>query len=255
MKIPMKNNNFYLYLLKKRAVKHLMIFLTISGLFGFFAINSSVAITFSLPEEGNVIGQIKKVKLHKGATLFDIAKMHDIGVQEILKHNPGKSLHRALPGGTTVVIPARFVLPSTPKQGIVLNLAHMRLYYYHPAGKKVSTYPVGIGRNGWSTPRGRTVIVGKNKNPTWRPPASLKREAANRGRTLPDSVPPGPRNPLGRYAFYLGFRSILIHGTLQPSTIGTRCSHGCIRMYPHNIQKLFQQAPVGTPVRIVYEPK
>jgi L,D-transpeptidase ErfK/SrfK len=130
----------------------------------------------------------------------------------------------------------------------------MRLFYYHPEENLVSTYPVGIGRQGWSTPLGTTTIVSKQIDPDWHPPASIRLEDAKQGIMLPLVVPAGPHNPLGQYAIHLGFPGILIHGTNKPSSIGLRSSHGCIRMYAPDIKELFLSAPLETSVRVVNEP-
>ncbi len=225
----------------------------LATLIGLFVVNSTYALTYSVPNDGSTIGSIQRVQMNGKETLFDIAKRYDIGVQEILSYNRKFSLYRRGKRGTAVTVPTRFNLPNGPRVGIVLNLAQKRLYYFHPDGTKVDTYPVAVGKQGWSTPRGETTIVAKRANPSWTPPKSIRREAARRGRTLMRVVPPGPRNPLGRYAMNLGFSGVLIHGTTQPSSIGTRCSHGCIRMYPHNIKTLFNDVTIGTPVRIVNE--
>jgi L,D-transpeptidase ErfK/SrfK len=113
---------------------------------------------------------------------------------------------------------------------------------------------VGIGRQGWSTPLGKTRIVSKQAHPAWHPPESIRREAARNGKTLPLVVPPGPHNPLGQYAMHLGFSGILMHGTNNPSSVGLRSSHGCIRMYADDIEELFSTTNIGTPVRLVFEP-
>lgn len=225
------------------------------GLFGAFVIESTKASTFRLPEQGDLVGSIQIVVMKSGESLLQIAQRYDIGVAEISKANPKLKLWSRYKQHRQVVIPSQYVLPSGPRTGIVLNLAEMRIYYFHPDEPKVSTYPVGIGKQGWSTPQGSTEIKAKEKNPAWRPPSSIHREAARRGQMLPLIVPPGPHNPLGRYAMRLGISGILIHGTTQPSSIGLCSSHGCIRMYPKNIEQLFQQVSIGTSVRIVNEPK
>lgn len=222
------------------------IFIISLHLLGLLAFNSTYAATYKL-NGGNVVGSIYQVRARSGETLLQIAQKYDIGVNEMLAYNRGKRLHQPLRGGTPVVVPARFVLPAG-RQGIVINLAQKRLYYFHNGS--VSTYPIGVGKQGWGTRRGATRIVGKTTNPTWRPPASIRREAARRGKTLPLAIGPGPRNPLGRHAMYLGFKGFLIHSTIAPSSIGTNSSHGCIRMYPHNIQQLFGKVAVGTSVFI-----
>ncbi len=212
-------------------------------------------LTFPLPSSGNQVGSIEILKSQKGDTLFSLAQSHDIGVQEIESANPKLELNTPLPLNTNVRLPMAYTLPSVPREGIVLNLAKMRIFYYSPDGKQVSTFPVGIGKQGWSTPIGQTTVVAKEKDPAWHPPASLQREAASRGKYLPLVVPPGPHNPLGKYAMRLGFTSILIHGTNRPTSIGLRSSHGCIRMYPKNIEELFNEVEVNTPVNIISEPK
>lgn len=211
------------------------------------------SLTYSLPSNGNVIGSYKKIQAREGDMLHKIAQRYDIGMYEIYTANAHLPRRSGLEAGTTVIIPARFVLPSAPRQGIVLNLAKMRVFVYHPDGDRVSTYPVGVGRQGWSTPQGSTTIVNKKAHPDWHPTASIRREAARRGKTLPTVVLAGPKNPLGQYAMYLGFKGILMHGTNTPKSIGLRSSHGCIRMFPADIEELFNIVRVGTPVRVVYD--
>ena len=158
-----------------------------------------------------------------------------------------------------IVIPSQFILPNAPREGIVINAAAMRLFYY-PKVKKgepqvVHTYPIGIGKVGWKTPEGATKIVRRQKDPTWRPTASIiKEHREERGEKLDAVVGPGPDNPLGRYAFYLGWPTYMIHGTNKPAGVGLRSSHGCIRLYPEDIAQLFELAPIGTQVRVVNQP-
>jgi L,D-transpeptidase ErfK/SrfK len=165
-----------------------------------------------------------------------------------------------LPGeGREIVIPSQFVLPNAPREGIVINAAAMRLFYY-PKPKKgekqfVHTYPIGIGKVGWKTPEGATKIVRRKKDPEWRPTASIIREhLKERGEKLEAVVKAGPENPLGRHAFYLGWPTYMIHGTNKPAGVGLRSSHGCIRLYPEDIAVLFESAPIGTQVRVVNQP-
>jgi L,D-transpeptidase ErfK/SrfK len=223
------------------------------SLLGAFAIDPTIAATFSLPENGSVIGQVQKVVMKKGETLFVLAQRYDIGIQEMIRANPKIRFGSRFSKNIEVNIPSQYVLPSGERDGIVLNLAENRIYFFHPDKKEVSTYPCGVGKQGWSTPQGTTQIMGMEKNPAWRPPVSIRREAARGGRMLPVVVPPGPRNPLGRYAMRLGISGILIHGTPHPHTVGQRCSHGCIRMFAKNLKELFEKVTVGTSVRIIHE--
>ncbi len=222
-----------------------------------------LATTYSLPENPNdsVIGEfdsgILTTNAKKDDTLLDVARRFDIGQNEILLLNP--NVDRWLPGeGTPVNLPNQRILPDAPRKGLVLNLPEYRLYYYPPAKrgqpKTVITHPISIGRLDWNTPLGKTRIVDKTRNPVWRPPASIKAEHAEKGEILPDVFPAGPDNPLGLYALRLGIPGYLIHSTNKPYGVGMRVSHGCIRMYPEDIKKLFPMIPVGTPVHIVNQP-
>jgi L,D-transpeptidase ErfK/SrfK len=215
------------------------------------------AATFVLPEKGEVVGELATVVARHEDTLSDIARRYDVGYDQITRANPG--VDPWLPReGTRVLLPTQFVLPSGPREGIVLNLPEMRLYYY-PRPKRgqprmVITLPVGIGREGWNTPVAKTLVVQKVANPSWYPPASIRAEHAAEGDPLPKVVGPGPDNPLGAFALYLGKRGYLIHGTDKPYGIGMRVSHGCMRLYPEDITSLYPQVPLKTPVYIVNQP-
>lgn len=209
------------------------------------------------PNDVDIFGEIYTAVAKQEETLLDIARQYEIGQDEILLANP--HVDRWLPEqDAEVIIPSRYILPQAPRTGLIINLPEMRLYYFPQTvkGKKpeVITYPVSIGRMDWKTPLGKTTIVRKQKDPTWTPPQSLREEAMAEGRLLPNIVPPGPDNPLGRYALYLGLPGYLIHSTNKPFGVGMRVTHGCIRMYPENIEELFAIIPVGTPVYIVNQP-
>jgi L,D-transpeptidase ErfK/SrfK len=192
-------------------------------------------------------------------TLPDLARRYSLGYEEILRANPG--VDTWLPGeGTTIVIPGQRLLPPGPREGIVVNLPEHRLYYYPPVKKGetpyVITYPVSIGKMDWNTPLGRTRVVDKRKNPSWSPPESVRQEHAERGDPLPAIVKAGPDNPLGLYAMRLDIHpgAYLIHGTNNPMAVGMAITHGCIRMYPEDIEALFPLVPVNTPVWLINEP-
>lgn len=218
-------------------------------------VGKTSAATFALPDNGDtVVGEIGWVRVGAEETFLDIARRHDLGFEEMKLANP--SLDPWLPGeGARVVLPTRFVLPAGPREGVIVNLAEMRLYYFPKRRGKgpgtVVTHPVGIGRVEWETRLGKTEITSKVKSPTWYPPESIRKEHAAKGDPLPRVVPPGPDNPLGDYALRLGFRALLIHGTNDPRGVGMRVSHGCLRMYPEDIVTLHDSVPVGTAVRIV----
>jgi len=191
----------------------------------------------------------------EGDTLLDVARIYDVGQEEILHANP--EVDRWLPPpDTAVLIPSRHILPEAERKGIVLNLPEMRLYYFRPDASPptLSTYPVSVGRMDWTSPLGGTRVVAKQVDPSWTPPDTIKAEHAAEGDPLPDVVPPGPNNPLGRYALRLGVPGYLLHGTNKPYGVGMRVTHGCIRLYPEDIEELFNRVPIGTPVQLVNQP-
>jgi L,D-transpeptidase ErfK/SrfK len=192
-------------------------------------------------------------------TLYDLARQYSLGSEELIRVNP--DVDPWLPGaGKVLTIPGRHILPTGPREGIVVNLPEHRLYYY-PKPKRhevpqVVTFPVSIGKMDWHTPLGETAVISKVRNPTWYVPAGVRAEHEAAGDPLPPSVPPGPDNPLGNFALRLaaGGGTYLIHGTNNPIAVGLAVTHGCIRMYPEDIETLFGEVPVGTKVRIVNEP-
>lgn len=228
------------------------------AIIGGLLFTSSYATTFDLDDENTrVVGHNLIVYSHEEDTLLDIARQFDLGYSEIVNANPG--LDPWLPGGgQRVLVPNRFILPDAPKKGIVINLAEMRLYYYPKPQKgqrqQVITHPIGVGREGWTTPLGKTRIIQKKKDPTWTPPASILAEHLEKGDPLPKVVPAGPDNPLGAYAMRLAMPGYLLHGTNRPYGVGLRVSHGCIRLFPEDIEHLFGLVPVNTPVEILYQP-
>jgi L,D-transpeptidase ErfK/SrfK len=208
--------------------------------------------------DDDVVGEVQITIASKEDTLPDIARRFNVGYEEIVRANPG--VDPWIPGaGRQVVVPTQFVLPNAPREGIVINVAAMRLFYFPPRRKgepqQVYTHPIGIGKIGWSTPEGVTHVIAHVKDPVWRPSAALRVDHRNdNGEDLPAVVPPGPDNPLGKYEFRLGCSSYLIHGTNKPYGVGLRSSHGCIRLYPEDIEKLYEMVPNGTQVRVVNQP-
>ena len=214
--------------------------------------------TLSSPD-ATVVGEDQTVETVYEDTLYDLARKYSLGSEELIRVNPG--VDPWLPGaGKTLIVPGRHILPPGPREGIVVNLPEHRLYYY-PKPKRggpieVITYPVSIGKMDWRTPLGTTHVTGKQKNPVWYPPESVRKEHAAAGDPLPASVPSGPDNPLGLFAMRLaaGNGTYLIHGTNNPIAVGLAVTHGCIRMYPDDVAALFPLIPVGTPVRLINQP-
>ncbi|HEX3847519.1 MAG TPA: L,D-transpeptidase family protein [Steroidobacteraceae bacterium] len=220
----------------------------------------SGATTYTLPnKDAMVVGEDKSVVTVYEDTLYDLARKFSLGSEELIRVNPG--IDPWLPGaGKRLVVPDRHILPPGPREGIVVNLPEHRLYYF-PKPKRggpieVITYPVSIGKMDWRTPLGTTHVIAKQKNPTWYPPESVRKEHLEAGDPLPATVPPGPDNPLGAYAMRLaaGNGTYLIHGTNNPIAVGLAVTHGCIRMYPDDVAALFPLIPVGTPVRLINDP-
>ena len=210
---------------------------------------------FVVAKGDDVIGRLAVVRLEKGDTLPDIARHFSLGINTVSAANPGIDIWVPEPG-KSILLPLSFILPDTHRKGIVINLAAMRLFYFNGNGNPlaVSTYPVGIGTTERPTPMGQMYVKAKKLLPTWYVPASIAEDYRKKGDPLPPEVPPGPLNPLGEYALYLSEPEYLVHGTNKPASIGLRATNGCIRLYPEDIKRLFENTPLETPVNIVNQP-
>ena len=207
--------------------------------------------------DDDVVGVLQITTSTKDDTLPDIARRFNVGYEEIVRANPG--VDPWLPGADRkIIVPSQFVLPNAPREGIVINIAAMRIFYYPPHKKGepqlVYTHPIGVGKVGWSTPEGTTKIIARETDPIWRPSAAVRKEHEENGDPVDKVVKAGPDNPLGKYKFTLGWPSYLIHGTNKPYGVGLRSSHGCIRLYPEDIEKLYKMVPLGTKVTVVNQP-
>jgi len=230
-------------------------------------LDTAHATTYLMPEDNNdrVITQYTTndaplIPSEQDETLLDVARRFLLGQTEIVRLNPNVD-RWLVKKGVMVRIPNRRILPDTPHDGITLNLPEFRMYYYprdqeEGSPQLVMSYAHGVGRQDWKTPLGKTSVVRKVKDPSWRPPESIRKEHAADGDILPTVVPPGPHNPLGAYALNLAIRGYLIHGTDIDKIfgIGMQITHGCIRMYPEDIEELYNSVNVGTPVYIVKQP-
>jgi L,D-transpeptidase ErfK/SrfK len=211
------------------------------------------------PNDVDLIGQVRIVKARKEDTLLDVARRYDLGLDAMVAANPNVDQWIPAKGNPDITLPTRYILPDAPREGIVINSPEKRLYYFPPATddkpRHVVTHPVSVGRVDWRTPIGITKILSKQEDPVWRPPASIRAEAITNGKILPEVVPAGPDNPLGKYAMRLAFSgSYLIHGTDKAFGIGMQVTHGCMRLYPEDIETLFKQVPIGTKVNLVNQP-
>ncbi len=195
------------------------------------------------------VGEVQTYRTTDDDSLLDLARKYDVGYVAMIAANP--NVDPWYPGnGTTITVPTMHLLPDAPHEGIVVNLAEMRLYYFPQKDGIPETYPIGIGDEGTTTPNGQTRIVRKQANPTW---YRTKGEIAKKP-WAPKIVPPGPDNPLGLYALYLGWPAVLIHGTDDWRRVGRRDSRGCMGAYPEDIEKLFREVPIGTKVTVVNQP-
>ncbi len=222
------------------------------------------AAEYWLGEHDDVLGGVQVIKARYEDTFVSLARRYNVGYEALRQANP--NVDAWLPGeDTEIVIPTQFVLPRAARDGIIVNVAELRLYYFpasrgtppegaDPNGRRVISYPISVGRMDWSTPVGTTRVVGKVANPSWYPPESIRAEHAAENDILPRVVPPGPDNPLGKHELKLGLPGYLIHGTNKPSGVGMRVTHGCIRLFPEDIEALYNTVPAGTPVHIVNQP-
>lgn len=215
---------------------------------------TAAASSYILPDSGNsLIGEPIGMTVTYEDRFATLALRYDLGFEELRHANP--DVDPWIPGeGAHVVLPTQYILPPGPRAGVVINLPEYRLYYYPKHGGTVYTFPIGIGRTGFKTPAATTRIVAKIINPSWYPTASARKEHLEVGDKLPSVVPPGPDNPLGHLALQLALPSYFVHGTNKPFGVGQRVSHGCVRLYPDDIQTLGDAAPIGTQVRIIDQP-
>ncbi|HFK4577716.1 TPA: L,D-transpeptidase [Citrobacter sedlakii] len=217
---------------------------------------SALAVTYPLPPEGSrLVGTPLTITVPENNTqpLEAFAAQYGQGLSNMLEANPDVDVFLST-SGSTLVVPQQLILPATVRQGIVVNVAEMRLYYYPQDSNTVEVLPIGIGQAGRETPRNWvTTVQRKQEAPSWTPTANTRREYAKRGETLPAFVPAGPDNPMGLYAIYIG-KLYAIHGTNANFGIGLRVSQGCIRLRNDDIKYLFDNVPVGTRVQIIDQP-
>jgi L,D-transpeptidase ErfK/SrfK len=227
--------------------------LTYGIILGIFSLVASAA-EYDMPSPGNdLIGRNYTITVRRGNNLTSIRKQNGVSYDELLVANPNINFYK-LRVGQKVIIPKQFILPKY-RRGIVINTAELRLYYFTPDGKYVYTYPAGLGRIDWRTPLTSATIVRKAEHPVWHVPDDIRDYVLEKtGELLPESVPPGPKNPLGNYALYLSKSGYLIHGTNRPRSVGTFISSGCIRLLREPIHQLYQDAQVGTQVHIIHYP-
>lgn len=222
-----------------------------------FCATAAHATSYPLPAaDSRLIGELEDYIIQRDEHLELVGKHTQIGFLALLEANPGVDPYLPKPG-TRLTLPTQMLLPDVPREGIVINLPELRLYYFPKGKSEVIVLPIGIGDIGRETPEMTTTVIAKHADPTWVPgPMVRKSWLEQKGITLPAVVPPGPDNPLGKFAMRLGYgqRDYLIHGTNKDFGVGLRVSAGCIRLRPDDIEALFQIVPIGTPVRVINQP-
>lgn len=223
------------------------------------------ATTYTLPENNDTVisqfeDEVPLTRAEQDETLLDVARRFSLGQMEIIRLNPDVDRWN-VKRGEIVRLSNKHILPDSPHNGITLNISEYRMYYYPPTqpgfAPQVMSFAHGVGRQDWKTPLGETSVARKIKDPVWHPPESIRQEHAALGDPLPETVPAGPHNPLGNYALYLNLPGeYRIHGTDIDKIygIGMQITHGCVRMYPEDIEQLYNNVSVGTPVYIVKQP-
>jgi L,D-transpeptidase ErfK/SrfK len=216
-------------------------------------------------QANSVVGEVLFHRAEPGDTFLDLARYYGLGANEMHEANPGinewtpwlddngRAVER------DVILPTQWVMPDVEPRGLVVNIPEMRIYYFHATkkieyGVPLSTFPVGLGRDEWKTPRGSFKVRGKTENPTWVLPASIRAERIKEKGWSESSIPPGPDNPLGKHRFELTMGAYAIHGTNIPWGVGMQVSHGCVRLYPEDVARLFPMVPVGTQGQFIYQP-
>jgi L,D-transpeptidase ErfK/SrfK len=207
----------------------------------------------------SVVGSTRFYQVQKGDTFLDLARFYGLGYNELVDANPGVDVW-VPPSAQVVLLPTEFIIPDVGARGVVVNIPEMRLYYFHQRSDEhapllLTTYPVGLGREDWKTPTGSFKIREKTVNPTWVLPESIRAEHRRDGKPAPVSIPGGdPENPLGKYRLRLTLPLYGIHGTNIPWGVGMQVSHGCIRLYPEDIEHFYPLVDVGEPGEFVYQP-
>lgn len=204
------------------------------------------------PANQSLIGDVQYKTAASGDNITTVAEKYNLGFNALQKANPQLNVTRGFSSGASLIIPTQHLLPNLPREGIVVNLPEMRMYYY--VGNKVLTYPIGIGKIGKTIPIVSASITKKAENPPWVPPEDIRQFNLEQGIILPQVFPAGPDNPLGPYAIYMSIPTFLIHSTIFPESVGKRASFGCLRMYESDIKQFFPIVQKGVPVMIINSP-
>jgi len=219
-------------------------------------VNTQLSATeYQLPEKNaRLIGSLQVHQVKKGDYFQKLAEQYGVGFLALMAANPVADPFLLEEGGQ-LIIPSAMLLPYIKREGIVINLPELRLYYFMPKENIVHVFPVGVGKDGLATPKITSYISSKRKNPTWRPTQAMRdRYFTKHGKEMVREIPAGPENPFGKYALRLGQSEYLLHGTNKRFGIGMRASSGCIRLFDDDIKWLYDNIPLNTKVRIIEQP-
>ncbi len=199
-----------------------------------------------------VAGCAENYQVEKGNSLVHLAQERGIKWTALARRNHLKPPYR-MKTGMILKIDTTHIVPDELTDGLLINLPELDLYYFKD-GTYQRRYTLAIGKPSWPTPTGNYKIIDKRRNPTWNVPESIQEEMWDEGLEVVEKVPPGPKNPLGKFFMLTSAEGVGIHATNRPWSVGHYASHGCIRMLPDEIEKLFPEVHVGTPVKIIYQP-
>lgn len=199
-----------------------------------------------------VTGGEEEIRLEKRLDLSYLALTRGLRPWVLAWHTKLK-VNATLQPGTVFKIDTSHIVPTELTDGLVINLPELLLYQFH-LGVYQRRYALAVGKKSWPTPTGNYYIRNKAENPTWTVPESIQEEMEEMGQEVLEKVPPGPKNPLGKYWMGTSAPGVGIHATNRPWSVGHFVSHGCIRMLPGEIAQLFPQIELGTPVKIIYQP-
>jgi len=205
-----------------------------------------------------LVGNAGTYSVVKGDTIRLIAAKLGVSRQHLIRKNRLDET-AYLKVGQKLLYNNRKIIPQRMKNGIVVNIPDCTLYYFRQ-GRLAVSLPVALGvpaksdKHDWKTPIGKFKITAKMKDPTWHVPPSIQSEMEDQGKEIITKIPPGPGNPLGRYAIKTSLPGILIHSTTKPWSIYGFASHGCIRVSPDQMESFFKEVAIDTPGEIIYKP-
>jgi L,D-transpeptidase ErfK/SrfK len=229
-----------------------------SGFFWFILLSLSTLIfTGPAAAQGPILyhlvtGGEQKYQVEESQSLYFLALRMGLKPWVMARQTKIK-VNTLLKPGTALKFDTSCIVPTELSDGLVVNLPELLVYQFNN-GVYQRRYAIAVGRKTWQTPTGFYKIVNKEVNPTWTVPDSIQDEMWDMGLEVVEKVPPGPKNPLGKYWIGTSGENLGFHATNRPWSVGHVVSHGCMRMLPSEIAQLYPQISVGAPVKIIYQP-